>query len=128
MILIAPLLLLAQTPMIDCEEPMTQMAMNHCAFEDFKEADAALNLQWSLTVAEMKRRDDSFDSTWDDRPGYFDTLLEGQRAWLTYRDAHCRSEGYVGRGGSIEPLLVSSCKAHLTRLRTADLEELARTY
>lgn len=129
MIMMAPLLLLAQTPDIDCEEPMTQMAMNHCAFEDFKKADRALNAQWTLTSAAMKERDKGdAPLDWDDRPGHFDTLLEAQRAWLKYRDTHCRSEGYIARGGSLEPLLVSSCKAHLTRLRTADLEELAKTY
>lgn len=129
MMFAASLLFLNPVPAIDCEEPMTQMAMNHCAFEDYKEADAALNAQWTLTSAAMKQRDeDSPPLDWDDRAGYFDTLLEAQRAWITYRDAHCRSEGYRARGGTLEPLLVSSCKAHLTRLRTADLEELARTY
>ncbi|MFZ1741705.1 MAG: lysozyme inhibitor LprI family protein, partial [Pontixanthobacter sp.] len=40
------------------------------------------------------------------------------------RDAHCRSEGYYAYGGSLEPLLVSSCKAQLTRQRTDQLVEL----
>ncbi len=126
---VLPLLLLSQAPQIDCENAMTQMEMNYCAHEDFKAADARLNAQWSVTSAEMKRRDQAYDdASSDGRPGYFATLLAAQRAWLTYRDAHCRSEGYEARGGSLEPLLVSSCKAHLTNLRTADLEELARTY
>ena len=92
-------------------------------------ADAALNAQWRLTRQAMRERDSEADKPdWDDRPGYFDTLLEAQRAWITYRDAHCRSEGYSARGGSLEPLLVSTCKTHLTKLRTAQLRELAETY
>ena len=91
-------------------------------------SDAELNAQWPETAAAMKSRDENFDSIYDDRPGYFETLLEAQRAWLKYRDAHCRSNGYFARGGSLEPLLVASCKTTLTRIRTVELEELARTY
>ena len=122
------MLLAAQTPDIDCENAMTQMEMNFCAHQDFKQADAKLNAQWKLTSAAMKLRDENFESTYDDRAGYHETLLEAQRAWLKFRDAHCRSEGYFARGGSMEPMLVSSCMAHQTNIRTAELEELARTY
>ena len=64
----------------------------------------------------------------DTRPGYFDTLLAGQRAWLTYRDQHCRSEGYTMRGGSAEPMVASQCKAKLTRARTEQLKDLMQEY
>jgi uncharacterized protein YecT (DUF1311 family) len=124
MIGLLPLLLLAAEPTLDCENAMTQADMNQCAFKDYQSADAELNAQWQKTSSVMKSRDENFESEYDTRSGYFDTLLEAQRAWLGYRDAQCRSEGYVARGGSLEPLLVSSCMAHLTRLRTAELEEL----
>lgn len=106
-----------------------QQEMNICAYREFVEADAALNAQWSITRAAMRasdaeREEHGYDD-WDERPGYFDTLLEAQRAWLTYRDAHCRSEGYNARGGSLEPLLVSTCKTALTNSRTEELRELA---
>lgn len=112
----------------NCADPMVQQEMNWCAYQDFLAADALLNAQWKRTAKVMKLRDENFESTWDNRQGYFATLLAAQRAWITFRDAHCRSEGYDARGGSLESLLVSSCKAHLTRIRTAQLEELARTY
>lgn len=124
MIFTVAMLILMQTPDIDCQDPSNQMEMTFCAHEDFVDADALMNAQWALTSAEMKLRDEGFDPSWDDRPGYFETLLDAQRAWLAYRDAHCLSEGYAARGGSMEPMLVSGCKAHLTRLRTAELEQL----
>lgn len=125
---ILPLLLLLQAPAIDCDNAITQMDMNHCADEDFKKADAQLNAQWKLTSALMKQRDADYDEQFGDgRAGYHATLLAAQRAWLKYRDMHCQSEGYAARGGSLEPLLVSSCKAHLTRIRTAQLADLAIT-
>lgn len=127
MIGLALLALSAQA--IDCENAMTQRDMNYCAGEDFKAADKALNAQWSLTAEAMKERDAAAADTADDgRDGYFEALLKAQRAWISYRDAHCVTVGYDARGGTLEPLLYSSCMAHLTRLRTADLEELARNY
>lgn len=130
----ALLMLLAQAnDLPECDEQAAEMGvqqeMNICAHRDYLIADAALNAQWRLTRQAMRERDSEADKPdWDDRPGYFDTLLEAQRAWITYRDAHCRSEGYSARGGSLEPLLVSTCKTHLTKLRTAQLRELAETY
>lgn len=130
----ALLLLLAQAGALpECDEEAAergvQQEMNICAHRDFLEADAALNVQWRLTRAVMRQRDAEADlPAHDTRPGNFDTLLEAQRAWLTYRDAHCRADGYTARGGSLEPLLVSTCKTALTLARTAQLQELARTY
>ena len=58
------------------------------------------------------------------RPTYFAQLLEAQRAWLRFRDGHCASVGYQARGGSLEPLLIATCKAELTRERTRQLKAL----
>lgn len=135
----ALLLLLSspETPELpDCDQEAmdagVQSAMNICAAREFAAADARLNTQWSLTRTEMKRRDKNWDEgtspEWDDRPGYFATLLEAQRAWIKYRDAHCRVDGYTARGGSLEPLLVSTCKTALTKARTAQLRDLALEY
>lgn len=128
MIAVLPLLLLVGEPALDCENAMTQADMNQCAFEDYQVADAELNVQWKKSAAAMRLRDENFESEYDTRSGYFETMLEAQRAWLAYRDAHCRSEGYFARGGSMEPLLVSSSLAHLTRLRTTQLSELVEMY
>lgn len=115
-------------PQWNCDEPQAQQEMNYCAAQDFKRADEALNLQWAETSAAMKARDERRETgalpELDDRPGYFQTLLEAQRAWIAFRDAHCRSEGYYARGGSLEPLLVSTCKTTLTEARTQQLAQL----
>jgi len=126
MIMLIPLLLLASAePPYDCEiDQMTQQGMNYCAYQDYLVADAKLNAQWSKTATVMKQRDADFDSEYDDRPGYFDTLLAAQRAWIAYRDTQCASEGYYARGGSLEPLLVSTCKTKLTEDRTEQLRFL----
>lgn len=131
MILLATLLAaatVAEEPKIDCANPMAQLAMTICAGRDFKTADTEMNAQWESTAAVMKRRDKDLDRKRDTRPGYFETLLAGQRAWLTYREQHCRSEGYTMRGGSAEPMVNSNCKTKLTRARIAQLKDLTQEY
>lgn len=108
----------------NCTDPQAQQEMNWCAAQEYAKADAALNAQWKKTAAAMKERDSDLDRSHDTRPGHFDTLLAAQRAWLTYRDKHCASEGYYARGGSMEPLLVGTCKVRLTQARTQQLKDL----
>ncbi|MEE4538032.1 MAG: lysozyme inhibitor LprI family protein [Erythrobacter sp.] len=135
--MIAAILLLAQAASLSpCDQEAAdrgvQSDMNICAHREYLEADAELNAQWRETREHMRRSDtnaqDHIDPARDDRPGYFETLLTAQRAWIAYRDAHCRSEGYYARGGSLEPLLVSTCKTQLTRERTQQLRELTEGF
>jgi len=107
----------------ECADPVTQQDMNYCAALEWEEADAELNRQWRETVSEIQRLD-AQTTPGDGRPGYFEQLLEAQRAWLTFRDGHCASVGYHARGGSLEPLLVANCRTALTRERTEQLRQL----
>lgn len=115
------------SPAWNCDDPQVQMEMNWCAGQDYEAADRALNAQWAITRASMKARDADWAQigSADKRPGWFASLLEAQRGWLRYRDAHCALEGFEARSGSLEPLLVLTCKARLTRARTQQLKELA---
>jgi uncharacterized protein YecT (DUF1311 family) len=118
----------AQDPEIDCENPQYQVEMNFCAGKEYDAADAALNAQWKLTVAEIKRRDKDIDRSYDSQPTGYDTLLAAQRAWIAYRDQHCLSASFIARGGTMAPMLLSGCMARLTKERTAELEELASEF
>lgn len=127
--LFLPLLLQSAQPPVpewNCDDPQVQQEMNWCAAQDFAAADAKLNAQWKITAAAMKAQDVSFAEYGDNdtREGYFESLLEAQRGWLRYRDAHCRVDGYTARGGSMESLLSATCKARLTRMRTEELKAL----
>ena len=110
----------------NCADPQVQMEMNWCAGQDYEAADRELNRQWVLTRAAIRARDAEWAQlgSADKRAGWAASLLEAQRGWLRYRDAHCALEGYEARGGSLEPLLVLTCKAQLTRARTRQLKEL----
>lgn len=109
-----------ETP--DCSTAETQADMNSCAEQDYETADAALNAQYKKTRAAMQATDADLEG---EMKGAEKALLAGQRGWIAYRDGECEAEGFQVRGGSMEPMLVSSCKATMTRLRTKELKEMA---
>ena len=95
------------------ERDQSQMGMNMCAGEAYERADKALNAQWQKVMAH-----------YGDDAEAKKLLLDGQRAWLTYRDSTCEIAAFDNRGGSIWPLINSMCLARLTRERTAELANL----
>jgi uncharacterized protein YecT (DUF1311 family) len=105
-----------------CSDPQNQMDMNFCADIDFQRADAELNAAWREAIASARSSDREIDRRSDQRPPQEAKLREAQRAWLIFRDAQCTVEGYEeARGGSMEPMVFSGCRARLTRERIAQL-------
>ena len=103
-------------------ETQSQLEMNMCAELDFERADAALNAAWREAIAAARAADREIDRQSDRRPTEEAKMREAQRAWLLFRDAQCTVEGYAeSRGGSMEPMVYSGCRARLTRERTAQL-------
>jgi uncharacterized protein YecT (DUF1311 family) len=110
---------LAVQPTSDPEESAcydrdhSQQAMNICAGEAFQRADGDLNRMWREIQshysgdADMKK-----------------LLLEGQRSWLKYRDAQCELTAYDSRGGSMWPMVISGCRADITRRRVQELKDM----
>ncbi len=111
---------------VDCNNAQTQADMNQCAAEDYRKADAAMNAQWAETRAAMIAWDKASPSSDDN--GAAKRLLASQRAWLAYRDTACDVEGYSVEGGSMQPLIISSCLAELTKRRTEELRSLVGLY
>jgi uncharacterized protein YecT (DUF1311 family) len=109
-------------PKLDCNNAQTQSDMNQCAADDLATADKALNAQWKLTRAAMVETDANLDAA---QKGAEKALLKAQRAWIDYRDGQCEAEGFSVRGGSMEPMMVASCKARLTEVRTKELKAMA---
>ena len=123
--MIVALLVLAAAPAAaeGCGD-LPQQPMNMCFYRSYERADAEMNAQWKITAAAMKQADRDLDRTYDKEPGYFDTLLAAQRAWITYRDQHCLGESFEARGGSMAPMLNSTCRITLTQERTRQLKAL----
>lgn len=109
----------------DCSNPQAQQEMNYCASLDYDAADRALNVAWNLVYPEIKSRDADMPN---ETQSWSQTLLQAQRSWLDYRDNHCTAVGFEMRGGSMEPLLVATCRTQLTQERTQDLLLMIETY
>lgn len=90
---------------------MTQSDMNHCAYLGWMQADEDLNdtYGWALGIAQGRSEANAA------------ALRTAQRAWIPYRDAACEAEGIMYEGGSIQPLIIFTCKEHLTRQRTEEM-------
>jgi uncharacterized protein YecT (DUF1311 family) len=95
----------------ECIEPQVQSLMNACAAKDFAAADAALNGAWKPA------------KSFADAIGKGAALLSAQRAWLKYRDAACDVHASPYEGGSLQPLIYSTCMSELTTQRTQMLLE-----
>jgi uncharacterized protein YecT (DUF1311 family) len=121
------LLLAAQEPQVNCRDPQVQQEMNYCAAQDAERADAELNIVYRTAIASAQAADREYASYQtgaagpSSEPGEEASLREAQRAWVAFREAHCRLEGYEARGGSMEPMLEAGCRATITRARTAEL-------
>lgn len=109
LLLVASSSTLAQT---DCSNAQTQMAMNICADQSYKAADAALNAAYKTLSGSVS-------------PAGKKQLQITQRAWIAWRDAQCAFETMASADGSIYPMLVSACLEELTIAQTARLSAQA---
>jgi uncharacterized protein YecT (DUF1311 family) len=92
-----------------CSDADTQAAMNICAGQEYRTADAALNRAYQQLVAKLDTEEKS-------------QLKEAQTAWLKYRDTNCDFVADQYKGGSIRPTILGLCLADVTRNRTAELK------
>lgn len=111
MILLAALLAAAPA---NCAAATTQIDMNQCAAARYKRADATLNVAWRKLMAQAGSAKVDY--------------LAAQRLWLQFRAAECKAEGRTYQGGSIQPLILSSCLADLTEARTKQIGLLAQDH
>jgi uncharacterized protein YecT (DUF1311 family) len=109
----------------ECEALQTQAEINICSARDFDAADKELNAQYQITRPKLRKWDaDMPEQQFKQAEG---AMVKAQRAWIIYRDTHCMSWGLQAAGGSMQPMLISSCMADLTRKRTAELKELTKS-
>lgn len=110
---------------VDCATAEVQMELTYCAEQDWLAADADLNVAYGVARKLMQGIDADLDAS---ERGAADYLRDGQRAWVTFRDATCAAEGYTMHGGSAEPMVIYGCRTRLTEQRTADLEAVVGEY
>lgn len=87
----------------------TQMALNICALRWAKTADFLRSLIYDEVYRQIPEARQS-------------QLKAIEQTWTSYRDTHCRELSAPFKGGSIYPLIYSSCLANVTNDRIADLQ------
>lgn len=122
-VLLVPGWALAQD--VDCATAEAQVELTFCAEQDWLAADEALNDAYGAARALMQQIDAALPKA---ERGAELALRDGQRAWVTFRDATCAAEGYAMHGGSAEPMVIYGCRARLTGQRAADLQMIAQEY
>ncbi|AKC08045.1 MULTISPECIES: lysozyme inhibitor LprI family protein [Rhizobium/Agrobacterium group] len=126
----AVLLSLAASPAFaddapDCTSPQTQADMTICAGKDYEKADKQLNAAYQKVRKQLAERDKTADES---GKGAVDALVAAQRAWVAFRDANCDAFGFQARGGTMEPMLVSSCLADMSNKRADELRQLSEGF
>ena len=92
----------------DCER--TQLSMNICAFRKFVQSDLELE-----AILNAMRESASQECRAD--------MDRDQAAWEAERDRACFEETEIEEGGSMRPMLISSCKTGANRARILLLKE-----
>jgi len=98
---------------INCKATSTQLEMNHCANLSYKAADRELNQIYRQLRNTFKQTKQNTQEP---------QLIDAQLAWLKYRDLDCKFSADRFKGGSIAPLIYSSCQETLTKQRTTLLK------
>ena len=89
----------------------TQLELNQNSHDAYKKADSVLNVRYKKLTAKLGNSDAK------------KILIKAQRAWISYRDAHCSYTESFYEGGSMQPLVYFDCLLQLTTNRIKELEE-----
>jgi len=98
-----------------------QMPGNTCSHEYAREIEDELNRVWQLAVPVIRRQDAEWVTKFDN-PGYFDKVLEEQRAWIRYREAVCDLERFSWYDGSGAPYAYNKCMSDMAIERIKSLK------
>jgi len=97
-----------------CGDAGTQDVMNACFSIEFQNSEQRLNSTYHTTLKRLDK---------DDR----EPVRAAQRAWLRYRELHCKAVSFLQVGtGSLEPTVVLGCKAELNRARAEEIQAAYR--
>jgi uncharacterized protein YecT (DUF1311 family) len=103
---LAPVMFTSMAFAVDCENATDQATMNQCAAQQNAAADKELNALYQQITTRLKAE-----------PERKKLLVGAQRAWVAFRDAECKFSASGVEGGSVYPLIYSSCTTDLTKAR-----------
>jgi len=89
----------------------TQYEMNQQALRLYEKADKEMSNTYKQA---LKKTTD---------PAKKKLLIEAQRAWIKYKEAHCKSVASEYEGGSFQPQSLYMCLTDITKERIKALKE-----
>ncbi|MEZ8736078.1 MULTISPECIES: lysozyme inhibitor LprI family protein [unclassified Vibrio] len=108
---------LADEGVVDCENAMNTIEINHCAAIELESAQAELDKYLAASFEH-----NAYDAE------LVASIKKAQESWQAYMTAHCDSVYTQWRDGSIRGLMALSCKTTLTKQRTHEVWANFLTY
>jgi uncharacterized protein YecT (DUF1311 family) len=111
-----------------CDAANTQMEMNQCSADEYKKADAHLNTVYTQLVRVLQKdtghaqQQSGGEQRKPETPA-IDKLKAAQRQWIRYRDLHCSAVRAQYEGGTVSPMVWTTCMTETTNDRIAELKQ-----
>jgi uncharacterized protein YecT (DUF1311 family) len=110
-----------------CDAVSTQMEMNQCSADEYKNADAHLNAVYAKLIGVLQKdsshaqQQSGGEQRKPETPAV-DKLKAAQRQWIRYRDLHCSAVRSQYEGGTISPMMWTTCMTETTNYRVEELK------
>lgn len=104
-----------QADNFDCRNAATQIEINQCVQLDFQQQDDELNRiyqQYHEKLDNIRK----------------EQLKQAQVVWINFRNLSCQYEADYYQGGSLAPMVYSSCLKDKTKERIGDLKNYIALY
>ncbi len=116
----------AQTKItVNCDSAETQVEMNFCAEQGFREADKELNSVYKQLMQVLRSKRNTTDS---EQVAYNkkleNSVIQAQKRWLEFRDSSANIWRVKYEGGSVMPVIYYGVMTSLTKAQTRELQEL----
>jgi uncharacterized protein YecT (DUF1311 family) len=98
--------LTAQQP--NCSKPITDRELRICSQLHYDRENGKLNRVYNQLQQQLPNNRKQ-------------QLIESQKLWIVFRDAHCDFRRSRVAGGTADPIIYYGCLAQLTQLRTSEL-------
>lgn len=95
----------------DCDKAETQLELNQCTSELYKEADKKLNQVYQEVLKRTSEKQTNL-------------LKNSQNLWIKYRNIDCKFQSFKSQGGSVYPMVMISCLIQKTKDRTKELKAM----
>ena len=101
-----------------CDAAMTQLDLNECYGEQFRNADAHLNKIYGSLLKQLES---------EKSESAIQKLQAAEKVWIRYRDLHCEAARFEFEGGSMSPMVWAQCMAMTTNHRIQEIKAAYET-